>query len=370
MKVQAGKTKTETAYLTIYKLLRTAIEEGLYPCGSRLPSKRTQAEESGVSVVTVEHAYALLEDEGYIEARQRSGYFVIYRKDYVFPVAGKDMPGEAAEQKAEAPESAVNVSPDSLPPFPFTTYAKTMRKVLTDLGEQILVKGDNQGIPELREEIAAYLARSRGITVSPDQIVVGAGAEYLYSLVVQILGREEVYGLENPSYEKIRRVYEANGASCRLLTMGSDGILSDALRSTDAYVLHVTPFHSYPSGVTATASKRQEYLQWALHRSAVIVEDDFDSEFSLQNKAVDTLFSQEPDRSVIYINTFSRSIAPSMRLGYMVLPKERTEEFFEKIRFYSCTVPVFEQYVLAEFIRSGDFERHINRVRRHIRRQL
>ena len=407
--------KKESAYLALYRQLRDAITSGLYPYGSRLPSKRVQSEESGVSVITVEHAYALLEEEGYIEARERSGYFVIYRKDYVFPVAGvltsegADMhsadrhtvfhpggrntgsrltdrdTGPRLSDRDTGPHSndrdtgshSTGRDTDSVlqdgavsvaPPLPFTTYARAMRKVIADYGDQILTKCDNEGLPVLREELAAYLARSRGITVSPDRILIGAGAEYLYSLVVQMLGRDKIYGLEDPSYEKIRLVYEANGAACRMLTMGFEGIRSDKLHRTDAQVLHVTPFHSYPSGVTASASKRREYLEWARARSAMIVEDDFDSEFSLLSKAVDTLFSQDPDRSVIYINTFSRSIAPSMRLGYMILPSETAESLRERIRFYSCTVPVFEQYVLAEFIRSGEFERHINRVRRQIRR--
>ena len=204
--------------------------------------------------------------------------------------------------------------------------------------------------------------------VQPGQIVIGSGAEYLYGLIVQLLGRGRVFALEDPSYDKIRRVYQAHGVTCEMLRLGSDGIRSDELARAKATVLHVTPFHSFPSLVTASAGKRREYLRWAKERGGYIVEDDFDSEFSVSTKSEDTLFSLEPEQSVIYMNTFSKTIAPSMRVGYMVLPPALAERFRREVGFYSCTVPVFEQYVLAELIGSGDFERHINRIRRKRRR--
>ena len=206
--------------------------------------------------------------------------------------------------------------------------------------------------------------------VSPSQIVIGSGAEYLYGLIAQFLGNEKIYAVEDPSYEKIHQVYQANGAKCEFLKMGKDGILSSHLQKTSADVLHVTPVRSYPSGVTASASKRNEYIQWAVKGGKTIIEDDFDSEFTLLPKNEDTLFSLESKNSVIYVNTFTKTIAPSMRIGYIVLPENLVDSFQEKMGFYSCTVPVFEQYVLAEFINNGDFERHINRIRRKRRREL
>ena len=241
-----------------------------------------------------------------------------------------------------------------------------MRRVLSDSGERILSRAPNRGCTELRQAIAAYLARSRGIIADPEQIIVGSGAEYLYGLVVQLLGRGCMFALEDPSYEKIRLVYEANGADCVMLKMGADGIRSDALFGCAAGALHVTPYHSFPSGVTASASKRHEYAAWAEERCAYIIEDDYDSEFSAAAKQVETIFSVAPER-VIYINTFSKTFAPSMRMGYMLLPAPLMREYAERLDFYSCTVPVFEQLVLAEFIDNGDFERYINRRRREMR---
>ena len=356
MKYRIEKDSPQSAYLQLYHQLRGDIVSGVYPNGKKLPSKRLLAEQTGVSVITVEHAYAILCDEGYLEPRERSGYFVSYSAADCFPVAEPDSVRQLP--------SARDLADD----FPFSVLAKTMRRVLSEYGESILVKSPNNGCTELRKAIAAYLARCRGINVAPSQIVIGSGAEYLYGLIVQLLGRERVFALENPSYEKIRRVYLANGVTCDMLRLGGDGIRTSELARTGASVLHVTPFHSFPSGITASAGKRSEYIRWAHSRGGYIVEDDFDSEFTLSSKAEDTLFSLEPKRSVLYLNTFSKTIAPSMRLGYMVLPESLTDAFEQSVGFYSCTVPVFEQYVLAELLSNGDFERHINRVRRRRRK--
>ena len=198
----------------------------------------------------------------------------------------------------------------------------------------------------------------------PECIVVGSGAEYLYGLIVQLLGRERVYGLEDPGYEKIRQVYAANGAVCELLPMGEDGIRAGALQKTRASVLHITPFHSFPTGITTSAAKRSDYLAWAAERNAILIEDDFDSEFSENKKPLQTLYSMDRHGCVIYVNTFSHSLAPSMRMGYMVLPESLMERYRQTLGFYSCSVPLFDQYVLARFISQGYFERHLNRLRR------
>jgi GntR family transcriptional regulator/MocR family aminotransferase len=339
--------------------VRADITNSIYKYGDKLPSKRILAEETLTSVITVEHAYEILCDEGYIEARQRRGYFVTYRKDDFVPVA------ETEVQDISPIHNTYHTSE-----FPFSVYAKTMRNVISKYGEKILIKSPNSGCFELKKAISDYLARSKGINVMYNQIIIGSGAEYLYGLIVQFLGRDKIYALEDPSYEKIHSVYKSNGAKCELLKLGKDGILTSHLAKTKASVLHITPFRSFPSGVTASASKRNEYIKWATKNNGVIIEDDFNSEFTISTKNEDTVFSLEPNKSVIYINTFTKTIAPSMRIGYMVLPTELVNPFFEKMGFFSCTVPVFEQYVLAEFISNGDFERHINRTRRKLRQKI
>ncbi len=350
--------KNKPAYLTLYESLREEIVSGVRPFGSRLPSRRVLAGDRGVSAVTAEHSIELLCEEGYAESRPRSGCYVIYRES-----DGFTLPSVRPEHRA-AP----------LPPspgrnaFPFPALARIMRRVLTEYGEQIMIRPPGSGCMELREALCSYLARNRGIRVQADQIVIGAGAEYLYGLVVELLGSGRVYGVETPSYLKIGQVYCSRGAQVDYCPLGRDGILSEALRSTRASVLHVTPFRSFPSGVTATASKRREYLRWASAPDRYIVEDDYESEFSLLRKPEETLFAGTSCRNVIYLNTFSRTVSPSFRAGYMVLPRELLATFELRVGFYSCTVPAFEQYVLTELINGGEFERHINRIRRSERK--
>ncbi len=356
------------AYMQLYEQLRRDITGGVLEFGDKLPSKRLLSEETGAGLITVEHAYALLEEEGYLEARQRSGYYVIYTEADSLPErTGHEAAGTGhRHERAVSGSTIAERDPEE---FPFSVYARTMRRVLLDYSDRILEPSPGAGCAELRQALASYLLRSRGMDVRPEQILIGAGAEYLYTMAVRILGREKRYAIEEPSYNKIRLVYEAEGVSVEALELGPDGILSRSLRECRADILHVTPFTSYPSGITATASKRKEYIRWALERDAFVIEDDYNSEFSISTKAEDTLFLLEPERHVIYMNTFSRTISPSVRIGYMVLPGKRYQAMLEKNAFYACTVPVFEQLVLARFIEDGDFERHINRVRRKRRKK-
>lgn len=348
---------THPAYLQLYRQLRDDIIKGVYPFAGKLPSKRLLADELGISTVTVEHAYALLCDEGYAESRERSGYFICFRHADGFA--------------ASAPETRARIShiSPSYPGFSVSILSRTMRRVLTENQDILLEKSPNAGLIELREAIRQYLARNRGIDVEIEQIIIGSGAEYLYRLIVDLLGRDKIYAIESPSYDKIEQIYHSAGAGCELLPLSADGIDSEALNATHADVLHTTPFRSFPSGVSASASKRHEYIRWADRGDRLIIESDYGSEFSIGSKPMETLFVISDRDNVIYLNTFSKTISPSLRVGYMVLPKALAQQFEEQLGFYSCTVPTFEQLVLAELIRNGDFERHINRVRRNKRKE-
>lgn len=345
--------------MQLYQQIRDDIISENYPYGAKLPSKRCLAEETGVSTITVEHAYELLCDEGYVEARERSGFVVIFRKADGFAAAG-------------TPNTAQPHQPSGhdYPSFPISVLSKTMRKVLTDRGEILLEKAPNCGCEELRNALRHYLARNRGIHADADQIIIGAGSEYLYGLIAELLGRNKTYAIESPSYKKIEEVYRAAELTCELLPLTDSGIDSQALAETTADILHTTPYRSYPSGVTATATKRHEYIRWSERGDRYIIEDDFESEFSVSAKPAETLFALSQSGRVIYLNTFSKTISPSLRIGYMVLPKHLAARFHNNLGFYSCTVPTFMQYVLAELINNGDFERHINRIRRKKRKEL
>ena len=361
MKYTIHEGVKEPAYLQLYYQIRRDIMDGIYPPHSKLPSKRTLAQDTGVSTITVAHAYELLCDEGYAESRERSGYVVIFRAEDVFatPIKGN-------EQYTLSPATQENSPSD----FPFSVLAKAMRTVISNAEEKILARSANVGTIELRKAIQQYLARNRGITANIDQIIIGSGSEYLYTLLVELLGRNKIYAIESPSYKKIEQVYTASDVQIKKLPLGTDGIDSAELRACHADVLHISPYRSYPSGISASASKRHEYLQWATQSGRMIIEDDFESEFSVSRKAEETLFAHTQQDNVIYMNTFSMTVSPSLRIGYMILPKHLVSDFNAKLGFFACTVPTFMQLVLAELITNGDFERHINRVRRMKRREI
>ncbi len=349
----------EKKYYSLYRELKEKILCGEYSSASKLPSKRIMADKTGYSVITVEKAYAMLEDEGYIYARERSGYYVC-KIDSTYPL----IPSKDKEIYARLPELT---SPAATPDFEASLWLKTIRKVISEREHELFIKAPNKGCHILRNAISDYLRRYRGMLANPANIIVGSGSEQLYEAVVKMLGREKTYGIESPSYAQIEAVYTQAGASICKLKMGSDGIDSAELREKSFDVLHVTPFHSFPSGITTSVSKKYEYLHWAQSEDGYIVEDDFDSEFFVPGHPIETLYSLDKHSSVIYINTFSKSLSPSMRMGYMILPDELIERYDQNLGIFSCSVPVLEQYVLAEFILSGNFERHLNRIRRKLK---
>lgn len=398
----SADSKKTPEYIRLYEKFKREITNGAYPCGAKLPSKRDTAAKNGVSVITAEHAYALLEDEGYIVCKQRSGCFSAYRDDQLFKsnpsagsVSGVSVPGSArppalspmaahahaspahdspcSPARAAAPVSAASRRPAGAVPaeditFPAGLYAKTVRSVLTKYGGDILKRTDGAGLPRLRCAVAKYLMRAREIEVSPDDIVIGSGAEALYQLAIMLIGSDKIYAIETPSYDKIEKTYRARGINCLLLPLSGDGIPDSVLSSCTADVLHVTPYHSFPSGITATAAKKRAYLEWAKSRGAVIIEDDFGSEFCRSRKPTDTLFETDGGERVLYINTFSKTLSPALRAGYMLLPRA-LQVRRKNIEYMSCSVPVLDQYILCELLDGGSFERHLNRIRRQIRKE-
>ena len=344
-------------YLALYRELKDKILSGQYIPNQKLPSKRVLADRYGFSVITVEKALFLLMEEGYITSKEKSGYFVSPLE--LLPTGNT---------KKTATYPPLEEPAGKAPQFEYALWFKTVRKVLGEQGERLFIKSPNQGTVALRNALSDYLLRYRGMAADPRRIIIGSGSEQLYETVVKLLGKDITYGIEDPSYEKIEAVYKAEGVTVKKLAMGRDGITHQALFGDDVGVLHVTPFQSYPSGVTASAAKRYEYIQWAKDEK-FIIEDDFNSEFFLPGNPIESLFSMDQHQWVIYMNTFSKSISPAIRIGYLILPEVLLPRYEKLLGNFSCTVPVLDQYILAEFLQSGDFERHLNRMRRNMKKR-
>lgn len=347
-------------YLNLYNEIRQKIVSHVYKYGDKLPSKRILAADKSVSVITVEHAYGLLYDEGYIDSAERRGYFVSYSEKDCFSPEPEKIQSFTDVKKADSKDSEYIISAD--------LYKKTARAVFSSYGERLLTPLENSGCPELKDAIVRYLAKRFGIYAKPEQIVVGSGSEYLYGIIAQIFGRHTLFAIESPSYHKIEEIYKAHDIKCDPLKMGKGGILSTELARTKAAVLHVSPFRSYPTGITASAGKKAEYLKWLEGENRFLIEDDFESEFSIGTKSVDTLFCADKSKKTFYMNSFSKTVSPAIRTAYMIIPESLVELYNEKAGIYTCPVPKFEQYLVTELLNSGNFEKHINRVRTKIRR--
>ncbi len=349
-------------YEYLYRRLRDDILSGALTAGERLPSKRALAEHLRVSVITVEGAYQQLEAEGYVDARPRSGFFVS-QVDRRLPAAEEGAPVPAEEP----PRSwRLDLKSGQVDPFPSALWARLTRQVLSEGSH--LSPAPYQGLLSLREAIAQDLRDFKGMAVSPEQIVVGAGAEYLYLLLAQLLGREgTVFALEDPGYPKIRQVYGKWGAACRPIPLDGQGMRLEALYASGATAAHLSPAHHYPTGIVTPIARRQALLRWAEERDAVIIEDDYDSEFRFTGRPIPTLQSIDTRGRVIYMNTFSQTISPSMRVGFMVLPPRLLERYRRELGFYASTVPTLDQQVLARFLSGGGYERHISRARKKYR---
>ena len=347
-------------YEALYRCIRADILNGTLAPGEKLPSKRALAENLEVSKITVEGAYNQLLSEGFIRSQEKVGYFV-EAVERVLPSAPLPAP---APETAEPP-ILLDLTGSGTVQFPFSVWTKLQREVMLDYGEDLLRPIPHQGIPELRRAIASHLAQFRGMQVDPENILIGAGGDFLYNLLIQLLGRDKTYAVEEPGYGKIRKIYAAGGVACIGAEMDGFGVRPEGL--DDAQVLHISPSHHFPTGLVTPVSRRVELLRWAESRDGYIIEDDYDSEFRFDAHPISAMHSMDRSGRVIYMNSFSKSLAPSIRISYMVLPGALMAKFRETLGFYSCTVPSFEQYTLARFLSRGHFEKHINRMRKFYR---
>lgn len=373
-----GQRGDDSLYDYLYQRIRDDISSGELREGARLPSKRALAEHLGVSVVTVEGAYRQLVVEGYVESRPRSGYFVCDLRGSVAPALGARAGAAATGDLPQMPrrdEGSRSVD------FALGTrgaeqdaaslWTRALRQALASESEaELFAPAPAKGTPRLREAIASHLRQTRGMVVDPGNVVVGAGAQILDSCIVQLLGRERAYGVEDPGYPRLMRLYAANGVKVRHVPIDEAGVRVDALAASDVGVMHVMPSHQFPTGCVTSIGRRYDLLGWAADSSTGerwIIEDDYDCEFRLAGRPVPALASVDAMGRVIYTNTFSKSLGSALRLAYMVLPDSLMERYGSELGFYSSTVSTVDQVTLARILEDGSYERHVARVRKRAR---
>lgn len=411
-------------YEYLYRCIRHDIAHGKVEPGQKLPSKRTLAKQLGVSLITIEAAYDQLVAEGYIRSRERCGYYACdlapaakieeqgnvrfrtatetsanhRREDHVSnpngpqPISQNE---ERLERRAEYRPSDADFAPSlnglaahaqnapsdaplladfthstlATTMLPYSAWAKAVRRTLSDESAASLAEAASAaGSPELRSAIADHLRQYRGMDVSPGQVVIGAGSQTLYQLLVQLLGRTRRYAVENPGYPLLTRMYEQQDAQVAHIGLDDSGIDVDALEASDASVAHIMPSHQFPTGIVTTAARRRELLNWAREGDRYLIEDDYDSEFRMAGRPIPSLFGIDAAERVLYLNSFAKSLGAAFRMAYLVLPPQLAQRFREQLGFYANTVSPLDQLALARFIEQGHYDRHVNRLRTHARK--
>lgn len=363
--------KTLTDFL--YSSIKNQIRDGVLKENEKLPSKRALSEHLGISVITVQNAYIQLIDEGYIYSIEKKGFFVSdIARHLKKENAATDLKTAHTESESTAAPHTffADFTSNSAVPgkFPFSLWSKTMRQVLASENDKLLKRTDVFGTLELRHAICRHLKAFRNMDISESQVIIGAGTESLYSMIVQFLGSNQIFAVENPGYHKAAEIFRLHGTKCVPVKIDDNGIIVEELEKSGATVVHVSPSHHFPSGIVMNFRRRTELLDWAnTTQNRFIIEDDYDSEFRFIGKPLPTLQSIDKNNRVIYINTFSKTLSPSFRISYMILPPELALAFSKKLGFYSCQVSSFEQFTLARFIDEGHYEKHINRMKNYYR---
>lgn len=355
-------------YEQIYEHIRQEIREGKLLAGERLPSTRSLAEYLQVARSTVEYAYDQLLSEGYIESKPYKGYFVCTLEE-LFQL-GENRSPYIPEKTGEKDEYLYDFSPYEIDMsgFPFGVWKKITRNILTDSNSELFSQGEPQGDYDLRLTISRYLHSSRGVNCSPEQIIVGAGNDYLLMLLEKILGRHVKIAMENPTYKRAYQIFQSFAYRIVTVDMDESGMKVSGLTKEDVSAAYVMPSHQFPTGTVMPIGRRRELLKWADEgEERYLIEDDYDSEFRYRGKPIPSLQSSDVHGKVIYLGTFSKAIAPAIRVSYMVLPEKLLKKYRESCYFYSCTVSRIDQRILNEFIRDGYFERHLNKMRKHYR---
>jgi len=358
-------------YEQLYSHIKKEIIEGRLSYGTKLPSKRKLSSFLKIGRNTVETAYEQLAAEGYVEASPRKGYFVMAYDDLEYIQVNNHL-GENIEITKK--DIKYNFHPSSIDTenFPFSIWRKHAKDTINKDNHSLLLLGDSQGEIELREEIAHYLYHARGVQCSPNQIIVGAGIENLLHQLLLLFNKETIYGVEDPGYHLILKMLKSFQNEVYPLGVDEEGVKVEDVHRKNINVVYLAPSHHFPYGTVLSINRRTKLLKWAAEdKNRYIIEDDYDSEFRYSGKSIPALQSMDLGGKVIYLGTFSKSLMPSIRISYMVLPRPLLQQYKEKLSFYnSSSVSRIDQHILAQFLKKGDFERHLNRMRKIYRRKL
>ncbi|MBG9827659.1 PLP-dependent aminotransferase family protein [Bacillus wiedmannii] len=356
-------TKSKIAlYVQLYEYIKKEIKDGTIPAFTKLPAKRKLASYLQVSKNTVEAAYEQLLAEGYIESASRKGYFVCKIEQMIYVEGSEakveEVPFREENYKFDFTQTGVDTNT-----FPFTMYRKLINDVWQPHNNELLFLGHPQGELSLREEIASYLYESRGVRCSASQIVLGAGTQILVKLLFQLL-KGSNYAVENPGYHRKMVVFEQGEKKVQMLSLDRDGICMADLENSDANVVFVTPSHQFPYGMIMPITRRTQLLQWTKKEEGrYIIEDDYDSEFRYSGKPIPALQGLDTDGKVIYMGTLSKALLPSLRMSYIVLPKNVIEKYQKEYLFYTQSVSRMDQEVIRRFFNEGYWEKHIHKMR-------
>lgn len=350
-------------YIQLANYIKQEIVCGRIKPGERLPSKRKLSAYLGLSLNTIQTAYEQLNAEGYIESKPRKGLFVTAFENELSTGEIAPKQWEQVDNRKETINFDFNSGNVDIDYFPYSLWRKiTVQSLYEDQGE-LFQLGNPQGELPLREEIAKHLYASRGVRCQADQIIVGAGTQMLIALLVMLIGKDNLYGIENPGFHRIKAVIHNLGAKTVLIPLDRDGIEIKKLMDSEAKVVYVTPSHQFPNGMIMPISRRLELLKWAEMNNGFIIEDDYDGEYRYKGQPIPSLQGLDTKGRVIYLGTFSKSLIPSIRISYIVLPPSFIHPYQENFTIYKQTASRLHQETLYRFMKEGHFQSHLNKMR-------
>ncbi|MGG3030049.1 PLP-dependent aminotransferase family protein [Bacillus stercoris] len=351
-------------YEQLYTFFKQEISHARITKGTKLPSKRRLSSLLDVSTATIERAYEQLTAEGYVKSKPKIGWFAA-EVEPDFPSAPDHFQQSAQPGSHKKNAPAIDFHQGNVDPahFPFTAWRKSIVKSLDRYSDSFHTSGDPQGEYELRHTIARFVRLSRGVNCEPGQIIIGAGTTVLLQILCLMLKPGTKIGFEEPGFHRSRKIFEANRMNVIPICTDAEGVLTDELYRRNPYFMYTTPSHQFPLGTIMTITRRQELLAWAAKSNSFIIEDDYDGEFRYSGHPIPSLQGLDPNGRVIYLGTFSKSLLPSLRLSFMIVPPELMKSIKNNAQLMKQTVSAHSQFALADFIETGEWQKHINRMR-------